>query len=200
MPSLPAGDGRSAADRTAEHVAVPEADEPPEPVHEEAEVLVHGPIFDLVSARLQLSSGRRQELLIVEHPGAVAIVAWLEDGRVLLVRQYRHAARRHLIEVPAGRIEPGETPLAAARRELEEETGMRAREWRELTTFLPAPGFCSERITLFEARELEPGLADPDEDEELELLRLLPSEVLQRTPDGKTLLALLWVTARSSAP
>ena len=104
-------------------------------------------------------------------------------------RQYRHAAREVLLEVPAGRLEPGEAPLEAARRELAEETGHTASTWRELACFLPAPGFCSERIWLYEARGLVPGPPRPDPDEELELTRLPPERVLELARDGKTLLA-----------
>jgi ADP-ribose pyrophosphatase len=99
-----------------------------------------------------------------------------------------------LVEVPAGRLEPGEAPLAAARRELEEETGHRAREWRTLASFFPAPGFCSERITLFLATGLESveSARPRDPDEEIELLRLFPREIAQGPhPDAKTRLAAL---------
>ncbi len=156
---------------------------------ERSETLLSGRVFDVVRTRLTLPSGVEQDLLVVEHPGAVAIAAVNAAGELLLVRQYRHAAREVLLEIPAGRLEREETPLAAAQRELAEETGHRARAWRELATFLPAPGFCSERIFLFEARELEPGPSQPDADEELELTSLAPERVLALARDGKTLLA-----------
>src|SRR4030095_16579963 len=107
-----------------------------------------GTISEVLAPRLRRRSGRERELLVVEHPGAVAIAALDAAGELVLVRQYRHAAREELIEIPAGRLEKEEAPLAAAQRELAEETGRSAREWRTLATFLPAPGFCSERITL----------------------------------------------------
>lgn len=164
---------------------------PGHPLRERAEVLLRGKIFDLVSAQLTLPSGVEQSLWIVEHPGAVAIAPVTEAGELVLVRQYRHAAREVLLEIPAGRAERGETPLAAARRELAEETGQSARGWRELVTFLPAPGFCSERIALFEARGLESAAvaARPDADEELEVVLMRPERVLEVARDGKTLLA-----------
>jgi ADP-ribose pyrophosphatase len=171
----------------------------PDAPHQEIEVLesrrLHtGKIFDVVAERLRLPSGLEQDLEIVAHPGAVCIAPLLEDGRLLLVRQYRHAAGDWLLEVPAGRLEAGEDPLTAARRELEEETGHRAGRWTERTAFLPAPGFCSERITLFEARELaavEGGGREADPDEEIELVRRTPREVLEggEVRDAKTLLA-----------
>lgn len=159
-----------------------------------SEKLVSGRIFDVLSERVRLPSGLEQELLVVDHPGAVTVAPVLPDGDLVLVHQYRHAAGDWLLELPAGRLEPGEEPLVAARRELEEETGHRAKAWRELSRFLPAPGFCSEHMTLFLAEELEavPGgglTADPDE--EIELVRLSPREVLDsgQVRDGKTLLA-----------
>jgi ADP-ribose pyrophosphatase len=164
------------------------------PIREHAEVLLRGKIFDVVATELTLPSGVAQNVWVVEHPGAVAIAPVTAAGELLLVRQYRHAAREVLLEIPAGRLERGEAPLAAARRELAEETGMRAASWRELYTFLPAPGFCSERIFLFEARGLEasptgPDAARPDADEDLEVLSLPPERVLAVARDGKTLLA-----------
>jgi len=161
------------------------------PVREHSEVLLRGKIFDLVAARLTLPSGIEQDLWVIEHPGAVAIAPVTDDGELVLVRQYRHAAREVLVEVPAGRLDRGESSRSAAERELAEETGMRARRWRELANFLPAPGFCSERIVLFEARELESlaSAPQPDADEDLEVLRLPPEKVLEVARDAKTLLA-----------
>ena len=155
--------------------------------------LYEGRVFDLVEQELVLPSGLRQEWGIIEHPGAVAIAAVEEDGRLLLVHQFRPAANGWTEEVPAGRLDPGEEPLEAARRELEEETGFRAQHWRELCTFMPAPGFCSERLYLFEARGLSEapggGLAC-DEDEEIDVRRRKPEELLQLDPlDAKTLIA-----------
>ena len=154
-----------------------------------SELLLRGRVFDVLATKLTLPSGVEQDLWTVEHPGAVAIAAVTDAQELVLVRQYRHAARERLLEIPAGRLEPGEEPLAAARRELAEETGRRARRWRLRGTFLPAPGFCSERIHLFEARQLEVGPAQPDADEELEVLSLPIAKVLEAAIDAKTLLA-----------
>jgi len=160
-----------------------------------ASELVHvGRIFEVVRERVRLASGLEQELEFVRHGGAVAIAARRDDGRLVLVRQYRHATGETLLEVPAGRLEPGEAPEAAARRELEEETGLRAARWRELARFYAAPGFCSERLVLFLAEGLEacgPERRAADPDEELEVVELTPSEVLARAGDAKTLLAAL---------
>jgi ADP-ribose pyrophosphatase len=152
-------------------------------------VLLRGAVFDVVASRLEFPSGLRQELEIVEHPGAVAVAAVTDAGELVLVRQYRHAARAVLLEIPAGRLEPDEEPLAAARRELAEETGFRARVWHARGHFFPAPGFASERLHLFEARGLEHAHAHPDADEELEVVLLSPARALEVARDAKTLLA-----------
>lgn len=162
----------------------------------DSRTLYRGPIFDLIQERLLLPSGRAQDLVVVDHPGAVCVAPLCDDGRLLLVRQYRHATGDWLLEIPAGRREPGEEPLAAAQRELEEETGQRARSWRALRSFFPAPGFCSEVLDLFLATELSAipgGGAAADDDEELELVRLAPAEVLREARDAKTLVAALLV-------
>lgn len=151
-----------------------------------------GRVFSIVEESVRLPSGLRQDLALVVHPGAVAIAAEDERGELVLVRQYRHALGRWLLELPAGRRERDEEPLTAARRELEEETGLAASEWRLLQEFVPAAGFCSEVIWIFHARGLTP-VADKkahDADEEFELERRAPAELLDgATDDGKTLLA-----------
>ncbi len=102
------------------------------------------------------SSAGDNEREIVEHPGAVTIVAVDREDRVALVRQFREATRQHLLELPAGTLEPGEEPLAAAQRELEEEAGLTGGEWREVTRFWTVPGFCRELMTLYFARASRP--------------------------------------------
>lgn len=168
-----------------------------------AKPLHAGRIFDLVSERVRLPSGLEQELDIVVHGGAVAIAALREDGKLICVRQYRHAVGEMLVEIPAGRLEAGEEPLAAARRELEEETGFRAASWRERLRLIPAPGFCSERIVLFEARDLEAvpgGGLQLDDDEEIELCAFSPAEILSGdvTADAKTLVVASWFIGEAS--
>jgi ADP-ribose pyrophosphatase len=131
---------------------------------------------------------------IVEHPGAVAVVAVDGDGMVTLVRQLREAARKQLLELPAGTLEEGESPLESARRELEEETGLTGGAWRELTAFYTTPGFCRERMHLFAAEGVEAGEAAPEVDEELELVRWRVDEIAERLgeiEDAKTLAGLL---------
>jgi ADP-ribose pyrophosphatase len=131
---------------------------------------------------------------IVEHPGAVAIVAVDGEGYVALVRQLREATRKYLLELPAGTTEPDEEPLATAQRELKEECGLSGGEWRELAAFWTTPGFCRERMHLFAAEGVERGEASPAPDEELELVRWQVSEIEERLheiEDAKTLAGLL---------
>ena len=131
---------------------------------------------------------------IVEHPGAVAIVAVDREGYVTLVRQLREPARKHLLELPAGTAEEGEKPLETARRELQEECGLTGGEWRELAAFWTTPGFCRERMHVFAAEDVERGEASPAADEELELVRWPVGEIgerLHEIEDAKTLAGLL---------
>jgi ADP-ribose pyrophosphatase len=131
---------------------------------------------------------------VVDHPGAVAIVAVDRDGWVTLVRQLREPARRRLLEIPAGTREPGEEPLETAKRELREECGLTGGSWRELATFWTTPGFCSEHMHLYAAEGVERGEPDPDGDEELELVRWRVDEIEKRLAeieDATTLVGLL---------
>jgi ADP-ribose pyrophosphatase len=131
---------------------------------------------------------------IVEHPGAVAIVAVDRDGMLTLVRQPREAARKELVELPAGGLEDGERPLESARRELAEETGLTGGDWRERAVFYTTPGFCRERMHLFFAENVERGTASPADDEALEVVRWPVGEIADRLDeieDAKTLVGLL---------
>ncbi len=159
---------------------------------EDSQVLHQGHVFDVLRERVKLPSGLVQELDIIAHGGAVAVLPLLEDGTVILVRQYRHAIGDWLLEIPAGRLEPGESPAEAALRELEEETGYRTEKLVSLGDLLPAPGFCSESLALFVASDLSAipggGLA-MDEDEEIELVRVPLEDVHLHTLDAKSLVA-----------
>ena len=155
---------------------------------DETRTVYDGKLFDVT-----LERWGDQEREIVEHPGAVAIVAVDREGCLTLVRQRREAARKKLLELPAGTLEEGETPLESAQRELEEETGLRGGRWREAAAFYTTPGFCRERMHLFFAEELERGSASPADDEELELVRWRTEEIptrLAEVEDAKTLVGL----------
>jgi ADP-ribose pyrophosphatase len=131
---------------------------------------------------------------IVEHPGAVAIVAVDGESHVWLVRQLREATRKRLLELPAGTAEPGEEPLDTARRELQEECGLTGGEWRELAAFWTTPGFCRERMHMFAAEGVVEGEPAPADDEQLELVRWPVDEIgkrLHEIEDAKTLAGLL---------
>jgi ADP-ribose pyrophosphatase len=147
-----------------------------------------GKQFDVV---VETWGDRERE--VVQHPGATAIVA-IHDGCVTLVRQLREPARKELLELPAGTLEPGEQPLQTARRELEEETGLRGGTWRELGSFFTTPGFCNERMSVFVADELEMGERELEDDEDVELERWPVEDIERRIgelEDAKTIAGLL---------
>ena len=152
-------------------------------------------VYDGKLIDVTLERWGENEREIVEHPGAVAIVAVDRERRVTLVRQLREAARRRLLELPAGTIDPGEEPLATARRELEEETGLGGGEWNEAASFWTTPGFCRERLTVFVAEGVEQRTPpSPDDDEQIELVRWDVAEIPRRLgeiEDAKTLAGLL---------
>jgi len=136
---------------------------------------------------------------IVEHPGSVAIVAIDDQDRVVLVQQYREPARKQLLELPAGVREEGEQPLETAQRELREECGLHGGEWREVAGAWTTPGFVREHLTLFIATGLEEGAADPDDGEDVQIVRRPVSEIPQllgEIDDLKTLAGLLLYQAR----
>ena len=141
--------------------------------------------------------GVRARREVVVHHGSVVVLPRLADGRVVLVRQYRYAARQSLWELVAGGLDGRETVLAAARRELLEETGYRSRRMRRLLTFYPSPGALTERMHLVEARELTLTEAQPEEDERIEVGSFSESELRRMVAageicDGKTIIGLLW--------
>ncbi|MGE5390608.1 MAG: NUDIX hydrolase [Deltaproteobacteria bacterium] len=135
----------------------------------ESKEIFNGRIIRVRVDTVELPDGSEGTREIVDHNGAVAIVALDEKGQLKMVRQYRKAAEKIMLEIPAGTLEKGEDPMDCARRELEEETGLRARQWEKILAYYSAPGFCSEELHLYIARDLYPGESDPDEDEFLEL-------------------------------
>jgi ADP-ribose pyrophosphatase len=156
---------------------------------DEARVVYEG---KLVSVTVERWGEHERE--IVEHPGAVAIVAIDREGMLTLVRQRREAVRKELLELPAGTLEQDESPLDCARRELEEETGLTGGTWQERGVFYTTPGFCRERMHLFVAEGLEQGPARPEHDEELTVVRWSKAEIESRLveiEDAKTLVGLL---------
>ncbi|NPA06510.1 MAG: NUDIX hydrolase [Chloroflexi bacterium] len=169
------------------------------------EVLLTTRIFRLRADLVRAPDQRTHTWYVLEHPGSVVIVPIDAHGRVWFVRQYRHAVGRVLLEFPAGTLEPDESPLTCAQRELAEEIGMRATDWLELGTFYVAPGYSSERMVAYLARGLEPvSGASPDADELLkpEAYPLTQVETWMRTgriQDGKSLAAWLLAQAHLTA-
>ncbi|HEX9044610.1 MAG TPA: NUDIX hydrolase [Candidatus Limnocylindrales bacterium] len=177
-----------------------------------SEVVYAGRYLTLRLDTVERADGSRAEREIVGHPGAVAMLALDGEDRVLLVRQWRAAANRLMLEIPAGTLDvladgTVEAHRVAAPRELEEETGYRANAWQHLASFWTAPGFAGELMHLYLATDLVPADADrlgPDEDERLELERLPWEEAVRAAIDGeivdaKSILALLWLARLKAA-
>jgi ADP-ribose pyrophosphatase len=167
------------------------------------EVLAEGRLLTFHLDTVTDAEGIERRREVVTHPGGVAILALTDDGRVLLVRQYRHAVGRICLEVPAGTLDRDEAgrredPLLAAKRELAEETGYQAAEWRLLARFFTAPGFATEEMHLYLATGLQPAgdSVGPESDERLELNEMTVAEALAlvdrgEVEDAKSLIALL---------
>jgi len=162
-------------------------------------LLYRGRVASLRVDEIRLPSGRIERREIVEHPGAAAIVAITDDGAAVLVRQYRKAVEDTLLEIPAGTLEPGETPAQCARRELAEEAGLRAASLVPLAAFVPSPGLLTETISIFLARGLRAhAVPRPAEEEELRAERVPLTQIPDlidagEIRDGKTLVGLLLV-------
>ncbi len=161
-----------------------------------SKLLLQGRVFDVRRERIIEPSGIPVTIDLVVHRGSVVLLPVLPDGRIVLVRQYRHATGGHLWELVAGRIEPGESPIAAARRELIEETGYRASRFRKLLDFFSTPGFLTERMLVFSAHDLVPGPAQPEADEAITMRAFRPAELDRmirrgRLHDAKSIAGIL---------
>jgi ADP-ribose pyrophosphatase len=159
-----------------------------------------GKVFNVYTDTVVEPTGHTNTRDVIRHNGSVVILAVDEskdpaDPDVILERQYRHAAGQFLIELPAGRVEPGESTLAAARREMIEETGFRAKKWTLLVKYFASPGFLGEWMQIYLARDIREGEAHPELDEQIEVLRVPLSQAMQmiadnKIHDGKTLIGL----------
>lgn len=152
-----------------------------------SEKIFTGKVISLQVDDVELPNGKMSKREIIKHPGAVAIIAVTDEGKIVMVEQYRKALERSIIEIPAGKLEPGEEPLRTAERELEEETGYECREMEHLISFYTSPGFADELVHVFVAHQLakKEDAAGLDEDEFVELLELTLAEVEQYLQEGK---------------
>jgi ADP-ribose pyrophosphatase len=162
-----------------------------------SKTVYRGKLLHVVEDKVRLPDGRPAQREYVRHPGAAMMLPFLDARTILLERQFRYPHRRHFIEIPAGKIDPDEEPLQTARRELREECGYEAAEWRHLATIHPCIGYSNERIELYLARELTHVGHARDEGEFIELVPMRFTEALRRVEAGeitdqKTIIALLW--------
>jgi ADP-ribose pyrophosphatase len=168
----------------------------------ESREIYDGKILSLRVDTVRLPDGSESKREIVEHSGGVAVVAITESNEILMVRQYRKAMEKNLLELPAGKLEVGEDPIECAKRELEEETGYRANSIREISGFYTAPGFCSEKVYVYLAKELEFIGARLDDGEFLEVEKYKLSEVeelLGQLEDAKSIIGLLYAIREKEA-
>jgi ADP-ribose pyrophosphatase len=161
-----------------------------------SERVFNGKLVGVRVDRVRMPSGREATREVVEHPGAVAILPVLADGRLVLVRQYRYAVDRALLEVPAGTREPGESAEDCAVRELQEEVGLAAETVEELARFFVSPGWCNEELIVYRATGLREIGSSPAQDEDLEMVLVAPGdapELMRRGEigDAKTMTAIL---------
>jgi len=166
-----------------------------------SKTVFRGRVFNVTRDRVREPNGITAIREVIRHAGSVVILAVDESQpapRVLIERQYRYAAQNYMLELPAGRVEPGETALVAGKRELLEETGYTARRWAKALFFYPSPGFLEETMTVLLARDLRPGKARPEADELIEH-ELVPLSRVHRfvmsgqIRDGKTIAGILWL-------
>jgi ADP-ribose pyrophosphatase len=164
-----------------------------------------GPVFWVTTDDVLEPSGVRVRRDVVRHSGSVVVLA-VEDNapqaRILLERQYRHAAGRFLYELPAGRIDWGESELKAAKRELLEETGFTARKWKRVLRFWASPGFVAEAMSVYLARDLTAGCAEPEDDEVINIQFIPVKKAVAmvlggRIQDAKTIAGVLWLDQQS---
>jgi ADP-ribose pyrophosphatase len=160
------------------------------------EIIYRGKIFDLSSDQVRYQSGATVQVDVIHHHGGAAVVALTDKCEVVLVKQYRHPVGEYLLELPAGKLEPNDSPEKAAERELEEEAGYQAEEWKLLSTAYPAPGYCGEKLFIYLAQGLKPVERRPDFDEEIEVVYLPFEEARDlvysgEIRDAKTIIGLL---------
>lgn len=150
------------------------------------QIIYEGRVFTIVRDEVRHRSGYESVREVVEHDGGAVVAAVTDGGEVVLIRQYRYPVAGEIIELPAGKLSPGEDPLACARRELQEETGFSAGRWDKLTAMLSTPGFCSEVLHIFLAQDLRIGEQSLEEGEEsITVIQLPMREALAMCADGR---------------
>jgi ADP-ribose pyrophosphatase len=181
---------------------------PPKATVVSSKLSYKGPLFSVFTDKLREPNGATGIRDVIRHSGSVVILAIDEtnpaDPIVIMEQQYRHAAGQYLWELPAGRREPGESPLAAAKRELIEETGYRAKKWQKLVRYYASPGFLGEWMEIWLARGISAGAAQPESDEHIRIVRMKLSELQKRIAagkimDGKTIIGASVYAARKRA-
>lgn len=150
-----------------------------------SECLLKTKIIDVRQDDIELIDGNKSVRIVVEHPGGVVIVVQKTADTILMVNQYRYPIKKSSLELPAGRLEKGEEPLFAAQRELEEETGFRAKTWRSLGFINTTPGFCDEKLYLYHATDLEFVGEHPDADEIIEAQEYKIDDIFKMIKDGE---------------
>ena len=144
-----------------------------------------GKVFELIRENVTLENGTTTDVEFIEHPGASAIIPFLDDHRIVLLKQYRHALKKNIWEIPAGTLDPQEDIISCAKRELIEETGYSAGQWHRLGEITPLPGYSDERIHIFLATELQPAEQNLDPDEVIQVQEVDFYKALEMIGDGK---------------
>ena len=144
-----------------------------------------GKVFELIRENVTLENGTTTDVEFIEHPGATAVIPFLDDKRIVLLKQYRHALKKTIWEVPAGTLDPREEIISCAKRELIEETGYSAGQWHRLGEITPVPGYSNERIHIFLATGLQPADQNLDEDEVIEVQAVDFLKAIEMIGDGE---------------
>ena len=159
-----------------------------------------GKVFELIRENITLENGTTTDVEFIEHPGAAAIIPFLDENRIVLLKQYRHALKKYIWEIPAGTLDPQEEIISCAKRELIEETGYSASGWQMLGEITPVPGYSDERIHIYLATELQPAEQHLDADEVIQVQEVKFNKALEmigngEIQDAKSIAGLLMASA-----
>jgi ADP-ribose pyrophosphatase len=149
------------------------------------QIIHRGRVYNLIRENVTLDNGVITDMEFIEHPGATAIIPMLNESRILLLKQYRHALRKYIWEIPAGTIDPRESVINCAKRELIEETGYSAEQWQKLGEMTPVPGYSDERIHIYLATDLQPAVQNLDKDEIINVHEMEFNEAMEMVNAGK---------------